>query len=93
MRSIGFLLLFSLAAIGAASAQTIPAESSTATLQSVATFPNQQVTGVAVSRRGRIFVSFPDWSDGHTTSVAEIVNGKPVPFPNGEWNESIGKPN
>ncbi|HEY2712207.1 MAG TPA: L-dopachrome tautomerase-related protein [Chthoniobacterales bacterium] len=58
----------------------------TATLQSVASFPNQQVTGVAVSRTGRIFVNFPNWSDHHSISVAEMVNGKPVPFPNDEWN-------
>lgn len=87
MRSIGFLLLFSLASIGAASAKTTTADSSRATLQSVATFPNQQVTGVAVSRRGRVFVNFPDWSDDHTISVAEIVNGKPRPFPNDDWNK------
>jgi len=58
----------------------------TPTLQPVASFPTQQVTGVAVSRSGRIFVNFPDWSDGHTISVAEIINGKPEPFPNEEWN-------
>jgi hypothetical protein len=58
----------------------------TPTLQPVASFPTQQVTGVAVSKSGRIFVNFPDWSDGHTISVAEIVNGQPQPFPNEEWN-------
>ncbi len=58
----------------------------TATLQLVASFPNQQVTGVAVSRTGRVFVNFPNWSDHHSISVAEIVNGQPVPFPNDEWN-------
>ena len=92
MRSISFLFL-ALALVRSAQAQTTTAESSTATLQSVATFPNQQVTGVAVSRRGRIFVNFPDWSDDHTISVAEIVNGKPQPFPNQEWNKAGGAPN
>lgn len=58
----------------------------TPTLQPVTSFPAQQVTGVAVSKSGRIFVSFPDWSDSHTISVAEIVNGQPLPFPNQEWN-------
>lgn len=58
----------------------------TATLEKVASFPEQQVTGVAVSRSGRLFVNFPDWSDSHTVSVAEIVDGKPQPFPNQEWN-------
>lgn len=59
-----------------------------AELQEVASFPNQQVTGVGVSlKSGRIFVNFPNWSDDHTTSVAEIVNGAPKPFPNEEWNK------
>ncbi len=59
-----------------------------AELQEVASFPNQRVTGVAVSQKtGRIFVNFPNWSDDHTISVAEVVNGSPKPFPNEEWNK------
>lgn len=60
----------------------------TATLQEVAQFPQQQVTGVAVSRTGRVFVNFPNWSDDHTISVAEVVKGHPEPFPDEEWNRS-----
>ncbi len=59
-----------------------------ATLEMVASFPNQQVTGIAVSKHGRIFVNFPNWSDDHTLSVAEIIDGKPVPYPNEEWNRA-----
>jgi len=59
-----------------------------AELQEVASFPNQQISGVGVSQKsGRIFVNFPNWSDDHTISVAEIVNGAPKPFPNDEWNK------
>jgi sugar lactone lactonase YvrE len=58
-----------------------------ASLEEVASFPNQQVTGVAVSKSARVFVCFPDWSDDHTISVAEIVNGAPKPFPNEEINQ------
>jgi hypothetical protein len=59
-----------------------------AELQEVATFPNKQLTGVGVSvKSGRIFVNFPNWSDDHTISVAELVNGSPKPFPNEEWNK------
>lgn len=58
-----------------------------AQLEEVASFPNQQVTGVAVSKSGRVFVNFPDWSDDHTISVAEVVNGQPQPFPNDEMNQ------
>ena len=57
-----------------------------ATLQLVASFPDRQPTGVALSRTGRIFVCFPNWSDDHTISVAEIVDGKPKAYPNKEWN-------
>jgi hypothetical protein len=61
---------------------------SAADLNEVASFPDQQVTGVGVSTKsGRIFVNFPYWSDQHSISVAEIVNGQPKPFPNDEWNK------
>jgi sugar lactone lactonase YvrE len=58
-----------------------------AELQEIASFPNQQLTGVGVSMRsGRIFVNFPNWSNDHTISVAEMVDGAPKPFPDEEWN-------
>src|ERR1041385_9252566 len=61
---------------------------SAAELQEVASFPDQQLTGVGVSTRsGRIFVNFPYWSDDHSISVAEIVNGQPKAFPDDEWNK------
>ena len=57
-------------------------------LQEVASFPNQQLTGVGVSQKsGRIFVNFPFWSDDHSLSVAEIVDGQPQAFPDEEWNK------
>jgi sugar lactone lactonase YvrE len=43
-------------------------------------------TGVAVSPTGRLFVNYPRWSDDVPISVAEIVDGKPVPFPDRGWN-------
>jgi sugar lactone lactonase YvrE len=61
-------------------------------LEEVASFPNQQVTGVAVSKAGRVFVNFPFWSDDHTTSVAEIVNGQPKPYPDEAWQSKEGDP-
>jgi len=63
-----------------------------AALEEVAAFPTQQVTGITVSAKGRIFVNFPFWSDDHTTSVAEIVEGKPKPFPNDAWQRKEGDP-
>src|SRR5436190_15064771 len=59
-----------------------------AELVEVASFDNQQVTGVGVSAKtGRVFVNFPYWSDDHLFSVAEIVDGKPKAFPNDDWNK------
>jgi sugar lactone lactonase YvrE len=66
----------------------VPISTSAAELQVVTSFPNQQVTGVGVSQKsGRIFVNFPNWSDDHLLSVAEIVDGQPKPFPNDDWNK------
>lgn len=56
-----------------------------ATLERVANF-DHQVTGVAASEDGRVFVNFPRWSEDAPISVAEIKNGKPVPYPDQEWN-------
>ena len=58
-----------------------------ASLEEVANFPNQQVTGVSLSKNGRIFVNFPDWSDDHTISVAELIDRQPKAFPNEECNK------
>lgn len=62
-------------------------------LNVVAEFPHQQVTGVAVSRSGRVFASFPYWSDGHTVSVVELgAGGEQRPYPNADWNRMSGAP-
>jgi len=45
-----------------------------------------QWTGVAVSNDGRLFANFPNWSDAHTLSVVELVNGQSVVYPNEAWN-------
>ncbi|MFD1470137.1 L-dopachrome tautomerase-related protein [Hymenobacter caeli] len=59
----------------------------------VAAFPDQRVTGVTVSRQGRIFVNFPLWEDGHRESVAEIVPGQaPKPYPDAAWNSAVTDP-
>ena len=54
-------------------------------LTKVARFEHQ-VTGVTVARDGRIFVNFPRWSEDAPVSVAELKDGKPVPYPDAEWN-------
>lgn len=55
-------------------------------LKPVATF-EQQVTGVTVSETGRIFVSFPRWSEDVAISVGEVQrDGSIKPYPDEQWN-------
>lgn len=56
-----------------------------AKLTRVASF-DHQVTGITVSRDGRMFVNFPRWSEDAPVSVAELKDGKPVPYPDEGWN-------
>lgn len=52
----------------------------------VASF-DQEVTGVAASEDGRVFVNFPRWNADVPVSVAEVRrDGSTVPFPDAEWN-------
>ncbi|HEY6839489.1 MAG TPA: hypothetical protein VI389_12150, partial [Geobacteraceae bacterium] len=46
-----------------------------------------QVTGVDVSRDGRVFVNFPRWTAPPRYSVAELLSdGTLKPFPDAAWN-------
>lgn len=55
-------------------------------LELVASFKGQ-VTGVAVSPKGRIFVNFPRWEEDVAVSLAEVGrNGALTPYPNAAWN-------
>ncbi|MBJ6723876.1 SMP-30/gluconolactonase/LRE family protein [Geomesophilobacter sediminis] len=58
----------------------------TAALTTVGQFQDQ-VTGVAVSSAGRIFVNFPRWGEEPRYSVAELLpDGTLRPYPDAEWN-------
>src|SRR5436190_7061592 len=61
-------------------------------LQLVAAIAGPMPTGVAVSKSGRIFINFPRWGDPVEFTVAELKDGKPVPFPNKEINKAEGDP-
>ena len=76
---VGGALAFCLGAAGAAMAQPV------AKLERVASFAHQ-VTGVAVSQDGRVFVNFPRWTEDSPVSVAELRDGRLVPYPDPEWN-------
>jgi sugar lactone lactonase YvrE len=59
----------------------------TAELIRVAASPEAMINGVAVSPGGRVFSSFPRWTDNPTPGVAEaMADGTFKPFPGGAWN-------
>lgn len=57
-----------------------------AQLEEVFADSTYQLTGVAVSKDNRVFVNYPYWLDNHSYSVVEVKDGKPVPYPDAEWN-------
>lgn len=63
-------------------------------VEKIATFKGEQVTGVTVSNKGRIFANFPRWRKGVKNSVVEVLeNGESRAFPNPKWNHwKIGDP-
>lgn len=46
-----------------------------------------QLTGISVSKAGRVFVNFPRWSSEYLNAVVEVMpDGSAKPFPNEDWN-------
>jgi sugar lactone lactonase YvrE len=70
------------------SMQELPIDESLGILEPMAYFNGAMPTGVTVSHKGRIFVNFPKWGDDVQFTVAEIKNGKTVPFPNETFNQT-----
>ena len=60
-------------------------------LEPVATFSGPMPTGVTVSRNNRIFVNFPRWGDDVPFTVAEVIHGRAVAYPNAEINDWPGR--
>jgi sugar lactone lactonase YvrE len=55
--------------------------------QTVYTDMDYQPTGIAVSSKGRIFISFPKWSDTYKNAVVEMYpDGATRPYPNEYMN-------
>ncbi len=53
----------------------------------VASFKGQQVTGVTVSNKGKVFANFPRWRKGVKHSVVTITENKEYKaYPNDSWN-------
>jgi sugar lactone lactonase YvrE len=61
-------------------------------LEPVFYFDGPMPTGVTVSHTGRIFVNFPRWGDDVPFTVAELTDGRTVPFPDAELNSPEGDP-
>ena len=75
-------LLVSCAPATSSAAVTLPQAQTTGQLEPVAIFNGPMPTGVTVSQNGRIFVNFPRWGDPVAATVAEVVDGQAVPYPN-----------
>ncbi|MDQ0689351.1 sugar lactone lactonase YvrE [Arthrobacter sp. W4I7] len=69
-------------------ARELPVEQPLGQLEAVAHFYGAMPTGVTVSHEGRIFVNFPKWGDDVKYTVAEVVDGDTVAYPNEEINRS-----
>jgi sugar lactone lactonase YvrE len=70
--------------------QELPAEQPLGQLEVVAHFHGAMPTGVTVSHEGRIFVNFPKWGDEVKFTVAEVVDGEELAYPNEDINRSDG---
>jgi sugar lactone lactonase YvrE len=74
--------LGSLAALNAA-----PVGQAVPSLTEVFTDPDFQLTGVTVSKSGRMFVNYPRWSDHYVNAVVEVQKDHSVkPYPDEYWN-------
>lgn len=80
------LLFGTLMVTGSMAQQNAAPSQGPAQLQQVASFEHQ-VTGVTVSKDGRIFVNFPRWTEDAPISVAEVMrDGRIRPYPDDGWN-------
>lgn len=86
VRSLTILFCLLAATPFASTAQALPEEKTVGTIESVASFNGPMLTGVTVTQSGRIFVNFPRWGDKVDYTVAEVKNGRTVPYPNAEIN-------
>ena len=48
---------------------------------------DHQFTGVAISKKGRMFVNYPRWESPHQLDLTEVsADGRQKPYPNLGWN-------
>lgn len=78
--SLGWGLLFLFNTVPAVAQQSPP-------LESVFKDSTYQITGVAVSKAGRLFVNYPYWTDTYRYAVAEVgKDGTVKPYPSVAYN-------
>lgn len=68
--------------------QQPPVDERVGEMELVATFDGPMLTGVTVSQQGRIFVNFPKWGDDVTYTIAELVDGETVAYPDEALNQT-----
>jgi sugar lactone lactonase YvrE len=86
MKTWTLFLITLLAFAPAASGRDLPREQTVGDLEVVATFNGPTPTGVAVSHTGRVFLNFPRWGEPVDFTVAELVKGKVVAYPDAVFN-------
>ena len=73
--------------LGALWLGTLPPANAQAKLESVFKDNTYQLTGVAVSKSGRMFVNYPYWSDTYKYALVEVMkDGTTKPYPDAAWN-------
>lgn len=78
--ALGWSLLFWVVTQPTIAQQSVP-------LESVFKDSTYQITGVAVSRTGRLFVNYPYWTNTYRYAVAEIgKDGSVKPYPSAGYN-------
>ncbi len=82
---LGLLLALMLFTVLSGCQSMAARQSDPITLEPIAS-SEAQWTGIAVADNDRIFVNYPRWSDNVPISVAELLDGKPTPFPNRSMN-------
>lgn len=83
--ALAAVLLSGTIVAGSAWAEAQTGSAPAGALAKVASF-DHQVTGVTVTKDGRVFVNFPRWTEDSAVSVAEVKDGRITPFPDAEWN-------
>lgn len=86
------IAVLSLVTMTVACKKTTPGTGGTTTstqLEVVFQDSTYQLSGVAISKEGRLFVSYPLWSTTYKNALVEVVNGAKTPYPNQTMNSWV----